>query len=115
MNYRDYVEILLAENLPTTHLADWDLGEAIFWQKQINALKKFDEDHNKGQLDIQAKIKECEEKKISHILAALEMNEAASRMPDVSAYGDKQFLKLVPGSDKFEKMYRQINEKRKNK
>lgn len=67
MNYRDYVEIMKSEGLYESLAVKSHLNSAIYWQKAIKNLSKYDE-QVKNNL-----IKKFEELKIKAILTAIDI------------------------------------------
>lgn len=67
MNYRDYVEIMKSEGLYESLAVKSHLSSAIYWQKAIKNLSKYDE-QVKNNL-----IKKFEELKIKAILTAIDI------------------------------------------
>lgn len=89
MNYRDYVEIMEDEALKLPAIGKYELDAAVYCQNVIRALEK------EEKFNAQAEVKQMEEKKISHILTAIEWARLAKEMPIEFAWADKQLIKTL--------------------
>lgn len=84
MNYRDYLEIMEAEGLTMPEVGKYELENAMWCQNIIKRLKK------ETNFDTAKQVKEMEEKKIGHILGAIEWARLAKANPDGFKWADKQ-------------------------
>lgn len=84
MNYRDYLEIMESEELIMPEIGEYELKNATFCQNVIKRLKK------ETNFDCTKQIKQMEEKKIGHILEAIEWARAAKENPDGFKWADRQ-------------------------
>lgn len=84
MNYRDYLEIMQAEQLVMPEIGKEILNGAVRCQNVIRKLKA------EVNFDTTEQIKQTEEKKIGYILEALEWARIAKEMPDGFKWLDRQ-------------------------
>ena len=84
MNYRDYVEIMESEGLTLPVTAEYTLEEAKKCQRIIKQLQ------SETNFDTTKQQKQMEEKKIGHILEAIEWARAAKENPDGFKWADRQ-------------------------
>ena len=84
MNYRDYLEIMEAEELIMPEIGEYELKNAAFCQNVIKRLKK------ETNFDSAKQIRQMEEKKIGHILEAIEWARVAKENPDGFKWADRQ-------------------------
>lgn len=87
MNYRDYLEIMKAEELTLPEVGKNELENAVWCQNVIKRLKE------ETDFDTTKLAKEMEEKKIGHILEAIEWARIAKDNPDGFKWSDKQLTR----------------------
>ena len=88
MNYRDYVEIMKAEELTLPEIGKAEIEEAMKCQRIIKALK------SETSFDTTSQVKSVEEKKIGHILEAIDWARMAKADPIPFKWADKQLKRM---------------------
>lgn len=84
MNYNDFVEIMTDEDLTLPEIGKMEIDNAKHCQNVIRMLKK------EINFDMEQQIKKMEERKIGHILNAIEWSRLAKENQTGFAYMDKK-------------------------